>query len=120
MATALITLAAATVKTGLALFALGTLRLGKMVRFTPYPVIAGFMGATGWVMATGAVQMTTNIKVSVAKLPLFANPAVTPRLIGLFGFAAFLILLARRVRHPLTVPLTMAAAASGTDIAIQF
>ena len=36
---------------GLALCALGIARAGRAVRFVPYPVIGGFLGASGWLIA---------------------------------------------------------------------
>jgi SulP family sulfate permease len=40
--------------TGSALFLLGWRRLGKLIRFVPYPVVAGFLAATGWLIVSGA------------------------------------------------------------------
>ena len=46
-------LGGAALLTGLALFALGWKRLGKLIRFVPYPVVAGFLAATGWLIVSG-------------------------------------------------------------------
>src|SRR5947208_392733 len=51
---ALAALAVVTVVTGLVLFLLGHNRLGRLARFIPYPVLAGFQAASGWIMAIGA------------------------------------------------------------------
>ena len=45
--------------TGLLLFALGLARAGGAIRFIPYPVIGGFLGATGCLMVSGAVRVIT-------------------------------------------------------------
>ena len=114
-ATGLAALFAATLVTGLALLALGGLRLGRMVRFTPFPVIAGFMGATGWLMTDGAVRMTTGLPLTLAALPRFAEPQAALRLMMLVGFMAVLLVLSRRFRHPLTIPAVLIAAAVAMD-----
>jgi len=67
-------LGAAALLTGLALFALGWRRLGKMVRFVPYPVVAGFLAATGFLIVSGAVRMATGVPLTRSTLGSFAEP----------------------------------------------
>ena len=57
---ALIAMALATALTGLLLCVLGFTHAGRAIRFVPYPVIGGFLGATGWLLITGAVQVVTD------------------------------------------------------------
>jgi len=47
-------LASAALLTGVALFLLGWQRLGRLIRFIPFPVVAGFLASTGWLLLTGA------------------------------------------------------------------
>ncbi len=56
----LIVMALATAATGIVLCILGTTRAGRAIRFVPFPVIGGFLGATGWLMITGAIQVVTD------------------------------------------------------------
>lgn len=42
---------------GLTLFGLGVSGLGRMVRFLPYPVLAGFLAGTGLVMARSTIEL---------------------------------------------------------------
>jgi SulP family sulfate permease len=49
----------ATLVTGLTLYGLGALKLGQVVRFIPYPVIAGFLAASGWFLLTGGIEVVT-------------------------------------------------------------
>ena len=56
----LIVMALATAATGIVLCILGVTRAGRAIRFVPFPVIGGFLGATGWLMITGAVQVVTD------------------------------------------------------------
>ena len=50
----------ATALTGILLCVLGFTHAGRAIRFVPYPVIGGFLGATGWLMVTGAIQVVTD------------------------------------------------------------
>jgi len=50
----LILMALSSVLIGILLCGLGLGRAGRAIRFVPYPVIGGFLGATGWLMVSGA------------------------------------------------------------------
>lgn len=119
LATAYAGLGAATLVTGATLLALGCGRLGKLVRFVPYPVVAGFMGATGWVMITGAVHMSTDLPLALQSLPSFAEVRAGLLLVGVVAWAGVLSLLTRRFRHTLTIPAALAAATLATDAALR-
>ncbi|MEO1314578.1 MAG: SulP family inorganic anion transporter, partial [Pseudomonadota bacterium] len=54
LATIIVMIGLATSVTGIALFAMGSFRLGRLIRFIPYPVIAGFLAGMGWLIVTGA------------------------------------------------------------------
>jgi len=69
----LIAISAATALTGLLLCILGFTHAGRAIRFVPFPVIGGFLGATGWLMMAGAVQVVTEQKLLLANLVEFAN-----------------------------------------------
>ena len=56
----LIAMSLTTALTGLLLCVLGFTHAGRAIRFVPYPVIGGFLGATGWLMITGAMQVVTD------------------------------------------------------------
>jgi sulfate permease, SulP family len=103
-------LGAAALLTGLALFALGWRRLGKMVRFVPYPVVAGFLAATGFLIVSGAVRMATGVPLTRSTLGSFAEPH-TALLLGITAlWAAALWLLTGRFKNPLTLPLSLVTA----------
>ena len=60
LAAAIIAMALATALTGLLMCVLGFTHAGRAIRFLPYPVIGGFLGATGWFMVTGAIRVVTD------------------------------------------------------------
>ncbi len=61
-AAALFVLVAAGIFTGLVLYALGRFRLGRWVRFVPFPVVGGFMAASGWLLIVGAIRILTGVE----------------------------------------------------------
>jgi SulP family sulfate permease len=111
---AMAALGSATLLTGLALFLLGWRRLGKLVRFIPYPVVAGFLAATGWLMVTGAIYMTLGVRLSWQTLPGFAEPHTLFILTITVLWAATLWFLTARWKHPLLLPLALVAAIIAT------
>jgi SulP family sulfate permease len=115
---ALTALSAATLVTGLALFLLGWQRLGKLVRFVPYPVVAGFLAATGWLMLSGALNMVTGIPLSWATLPSFAERGTVLIVGGTTVWAALLWFLTTRWKNPLVLPLALVAAVIATHIVV--
>jgi MFS superfamily sulfate permease-like transporter len=70
---ALVAITVATVFSGLFLFSLGALRLGKWLRFVPYPVVAGFLAGSGVLMIAGGLLRQTSVYRQTAELT-FTRP----------------------------------------------
>lgn len=109
----------ATVSTAIALVMLGSMRAGKFVRFIPYPVIAGFMGATGWLVVAGAVKMTTDLSIELRSLASFVQPREVLLLALLLGWTALLWVTTKKIKHPLTLPVALVAASIVTDLLLK-
>src|ERR1700677_1194438 len=58
LAPVLITLAIATVLTGIVLCGFGMTRMGRAIRYVPYPVVGGFLGARGCLILLAAGRVT--------------------------------------------------------------
>ncbi len=58
--TVIMAIAVTTCVVGGVYFLLGTFKLGNLVRFMPYPVIGGFLGGTGYLLAQGAFNVMTD------------------------------------------------------------
>jgi sulfate permease, SulP family len=73
LAPVLITLGLSTIVTGLVLCGFGMTRMGRAIRYVPYPVVGGFLGATGCLIVFGAVRVITGLRFEFASLDRFAN-----------------------------------------------
>jgi sulfate permease, SulP family len=107
IATAMVIIAVTTVATGLLIWLTGQLRLGRITRYIPQPVLAGFLAGTGLLLVTSGVAVTAGLPtdqlMSVAQWrdaalwPLAAAVAVALSLSGLLRVwshpAALLLLL---------------------------
>lgn len=74
LAPVMIVLALTAALTGILLCGLGLARAGGAIRFVPYPVIGGFLGATGWLMVSGAVRVITDHPLGLSTLELCSIP----------------------------------------------
>jgi sulfate permease, SulP family len=106
----LIVMSLATALTGLLLCILGFTHAGRAIRFVPYPVIGGFLGATGWLMITGAIQVVTDQRPTFANIGSFADIALAQKLAAALVVAIVLHLLVRRAKGPIVLPAVLLAA----------
>jgi SulP family sulfate permease len=93
---------------GIVLLVLGLLKTGRWIRFIPYPVVGGFMAASGWLLASGGIQVSTGIHLSIANLHTFI---VAPHLAQLASAVAFAtaLHLVRRSPSPWAFPFLLLA-----------
>jgi SulP family sulfate permease len=112
----LIAMSLATALTGLLLCVLGFTHAGRAIRFVPYPVIGGFLGATGWLMITGAIQIVTNQRPALATIGTFADGAIAEKLVPAAIVAIALHVLLARSKNPLVLPSVLLAAFAATHI----
>jgi SulP family sulfate permease len=61
--------------TGFLLCGLGVARSGRAIRFVPYPVVGGFLGATGVLVVSGACQVLVDRPLLVADFMYLLIPA---------------------------------------------
>jgi SulP family sulfate permease len=101
-------LVAGTLATGVALFALGATRMGKWIRFIPYPVVAGFMAASGWLLTVGGVGVLGGIHLTLSQLNWVLDGYHAPQVAAGLGFVVALWLVTR-LRNPLAFPLVLLA-----------
>jgi SulP family sulfate permease len=109
LAPIMITMALGTALTGLLLCALGFLRAGAAVRFVPFPVIGGFLAATGALVVSGGIRVIAEHRPSIANLGLFLDEAALLKLAAAGAVAIVLAYAARRSRSPYIVPVTVLA-----------
>jgi SulP family sulfate permease len=106
LASVLVTLAVASVGTGVVLYALGRWKRGNSIQYIPFPVVGGFLAGTGFLIVEGAFRIITNEPMSFATLPmLFRLPwfEVVPALLVAVG----LLVGTRLTRHIGLMPLVI-------------
>ncbi len=111
VATAFAILGGSTLVTGLLFWMVGRLRLGRLVRFFPYPVVAGFLAGSGWLLVEGALAMVSGRHGLAAGLAALASPAMAFTATAAAGLAALLVAVMRRSDSPFAMPLVLLGAA---------
>nr|WP_249815784.1 MULTISPECIES: SulP family inorganic anion transporter [unclassified Bradyrhizobium] len=103
----LITLGLSTVLTGIVLCGLGLTRMGRAIRYVPYPVIGGFLGATGLLIVMGAIRVITDHPLQFATLSHFTNGITLSELGAACAMALVLYLTWHRSRSPFGLPIIL-------------
>src|SRR5262249_19661922 len=99
----LILMALSSTLVGLLLWGLGPGRAGRAIRFVPYPVIGGFLGATGWLMVSGASQVITDLGLAFANVNELLSLASLSKLTAGAAIAVCVYFGLRCFRNPLVL-----------------
>ena len=100
----LMTFGIASMATGIVLCCCGLTRMGRAIRYVPYPVVGGFLAATGCLILLGAVRVITGQRLQYATLPSFANSLTLYELTAACATALVLYLTWHRSRTPFGLP----------------
>jgi SulP family sulfate permease len=104
LAPILITLAITTILTGLVLCCFGMTRMGRAIRYVPYPVVGGFLGATGCLILLGAVRVITGERLQFATLGQFDDLLTLSKLAAACAMALILYMTWHRSRTLFGLP----------------
>ena len=103
----LVTLALSSALTGLLLCGLGMARLGRAIRFIPFPVIGGFLGAAGCLIVIGMVKLVTGNSLSLANIGHSLNAGSAEKLLACIAVAIFLLIGRQYWKAPFAMPLQL-------------
>jgi SulP family sulfate permease len=115
----ILTFALASVTTGLVLCGFGVTRMGRAIRYVPYPVVGGFLGATGCLILLGAVRVITGQRLQPATLDRFANVITLSELAAACAMALVLYLTWHRSRTPFWLPVILIGGTIAAHVAFR-
>ena len=117
-ATVMFVLIAGTLITGVTLYLFGVFKAGRWIRFVPYPVIAGFMAASGGLLAVGGIRIVTGTRSFLELMEMLARGQHLIQLIVGLAFAIGMLLI-KRVKHPLAFPALLLGGTMLTHVALH-
>ena len=89
---------------GLFFYILGKFKLGKLVRFIPFPVVGGFLAGTGWLIVQFSFSMMTDVDPTINNLSTFFTSEMLIRWVPGAVFAVALLIIYRYISHYLLMP----------------
>ena len=107
LGTAIATLGITSIVCGLALGLLGRFGLGRLVRYFPYPVMAGFFAGTGAYFFIGGLSIAAGQPVAWEHLSAWFSPETLQQWGSALGVGAVLYVVQRRWDHWSVVPLVL-------------
>jgi SulP family sulfate permease len=117
LAPVLLTLAVVTIVTGMVLCGFGISRMGRAIRYVPYPVVGGFLGATAVLILSGAIRVITGLRPQFATLDRFGNVTTLSELAAACAMAAILYLTWHRSRNPFALPVILVGGVTVAHVA---
>lgn len=114
----LVALSISSILTGLLIWSLGTFRLGQIVRYVPFPVIGGFLGASGLLLIVGGIKVAVGPFDTAAGATALAMSGAGLRLVMALVFALALLGLRRARIGAKALPATIVAAALLIDLGV--
>ena len=96
-----------TVLTGIVFVVIGTLKLGNLIRFVPYPVVGGFIAGAGWLLLKVGL---TRLRRGGAPQTLgsMVEPETLAHWLPTLAFGVIMFLAVRWVKRPLVIPIVLA------------
>ena len=105
LGTTIATLGVTSIVSGLALGLLGRFSLGRLVRYFPYPVMAGFFAGTGAYLFTGGLSIAADQPVAWDRLSAWFSSETLPQWGSALGCGVAFYVIQRRWDHWLVAPL---------------
>lgn len=117
--TVVMALVAGSLIVGLTSYLFGALKLGRWIRFMPYPVIGGFMAASGWFLFSGAIRIFAQEPLSFQLLSDIASGRHMEKLV-VGVLIALMLHGAQRARYPLAFPAILVTCIIATVAGVFF
>lgn len=112
-ATVLMLLAVAAALTGLTMILLGTFKLSFIIRFIPYPVMGGFLAATGYLLFLGGIGIMVDENLTLWRLPSIFTAEALGQWAPWIAITAGFLIAVRLIPKSYTLPACIAISCIG-------
>ena len=97
-----------TLLTGIVFVVIGTLKLGNLIRFVPYPVVGGFIAGAGWLLLKGGLYVASGVEVHLGTFGSMTERETLTHWLPALAFGVIMFLAVRLVKKPLVIPIVLA------------
>ena len=98
---------------GLSLLAVGHCKIALLARYIPYPVLAGFLAATGVLLCKGGIELAIGNELSLGTYSVFFTPLALSKWLPVCGAAICILFVTRMFPKRMTLPIALIATAIG-------
>jgi sulfate permease, SulP family len=112
-------IALSTCLTGVLLYAVGRMRLGRWARFIPYPVMGGFLAGTGLLITCSSFNVMAGVRLGWKELPQLCQAATMLHWLPGVLFAAVSIGVTKIYPQPLVLPAILLGTIVGFNLLWQ-
>jgi len=92
------------ITSGVVFIIMGRFKLGRLVRYIPFPVVGGFLAGTGWLLASGAMGVMLDESLTFAIVPTLFHLDILMLWLPGTIFAFVVLISLRLIDHSLLVP----------------
>ncbi len=96
-------------------FLFGTLRLGNLIKYVPYPVVSGFMDGIAVILILEQIGPLVGVRGHVSLLEIFHNPTVVQPLTLVVGLTTIIVIFSAR-RFIKALPASLIGLVAGTAL----
>ena len=104
---AIATIVFASLISGLSFYLMAHFHLSGLIRYIPFPVMAGFLAATGWLMSSGALNIIAGTPLTMGGLDKVLGQPLMPHLYVGIVVALALFVLSSYVSTAILIPVTL-------------
>jgi sulfate permease, SulP family len=109
----------ATLVSGLSIFLIGAMRAASFLRFVPFFVTGGFLGAAGWFLIDGGAAMSTGIRFNLDALETAWSPAGKAKLAAALGAFALILIVRRFIKSTFALSALILVPCIGGALALR-
>ncbi len=112
LATAFVIVALSSLVTGVVFWLTGRFKLGRVVKYFPQAVLAGFLAGTGWLLVRGGASVAMGYTPTLASLADTSGQSIR-RLVPAVVIAFVIYFMVQRFRHPMVLLSLLGLSLSG-------
>jgi sulfate permease, SulP family len=115
----MLTFSVATLVSGLSIFLIGAMRAASFMRFIPFFVAGGFLGAAGWFLFEGGVAMSTGIRFNLDVWEGAWSQTGIAKLAAALGTFALVLIVRRFIKSAFALPALILVLCTGGTLALR-